>query len=565
MLPPNGLGTAVNMIDKENYLDLVAGKFKKTSSADLSKLFERVAGFDRLVVHFHGGLVSRASATAKAEQLLGVYSPTKSYPIFFIWNSDLWTTLTANLKEIAAERIFKRLVLRVVQLALGKLNESADARGGRLELDPLIAIPKDLEGIEAYATAREPKKPPATELTKAQQAQVDAELGADPVLKQESLAIAANLRPPEAGARGKRVKPRKTRIAAPVLKEIAAEESPPGSRDAATIITVIRYAGKILTAVLRRFARARDHGLYTTTVEEILRTLYFDAPAFVVWKTMKKDTADAFGADAKLFGGTAFLRGLEKWWKPGRRVTLVGHSTGAVYIGHLLDKAEELELQPGMKFDVVFLAPACTFDFMAKRLPVFEKRVANVRMFALTDQNERSYWEVPVLYRGSLLYLVSGLCEDEVDIPILGMQRYHDTKGPVRAEERQAGRGVSEGSLRLVDRERRAGVRERRRESRRVRRRSHDTTEPRAHPRGRLLTYGRRRQEGPRAHRRNQQLRFCRVAQGSQRRRRRRKGFQTLADRQSGSAEKAHQGDDLRQEGHDAETSRHRGRGREDL
>jgi hypothetical protein len=421
------------MIDKKYHLDLVAGKFKGTTSADLAKLFKAAAGSNQLVVHFHGGLVSRASATTMANQMFDVYSPTKAYPIFFFWNSDLRTTLTANLDEIASEPVFKRLVLRVVQLALGKLRESIGARGGKLELDPLIGIPKDLAGIEAYATALEPKNPDVGELTKEQQAQVDKELESDPVLKQESLAIAANLRPLDEGTRGAVVQPRKTRIAAPVLKEIAAEESPAGSRDLATVLTVIRYAGKVLLAVLRRYRGGRDHGLYTTTVEEILRALYFDAPAFIVWKTMKKDTADAFGADAGVFGGTAFLEALGKWWKPGRKVTLVGHSTGAIYIGHLLDQAEALP--PELAFDVVLLAPACTFDFMAQRLPVFRKRVANLRMFALTDECERGYWEVPVLYRGSLLYLVSGLCEDEVDKPILGMQRYFDTLGPYANEQ----------------------------------------------------------------------------------------------------------------------------------
>ena len=92
-------------------------------------------------------------------------------------------------------------MLRVVQLALGKLNESPGARGGKLELDPLIAIPKDLKGIEAYATAREPKKPAATESPGP--AGAGRMRSSRPIrsLKQESLAIAANLRPPEAGAR----------------------------------------------------------------------------------------------------------------------------------------------------------------------------------------------------------------------------------------------------------------------------------------------------------------------------------------------------------------------------
>ena len=80
-------------------------------------------------------------------------------------------------------------------------------------------------------------------------------------------------------------------MATPVKKEIAAEDIPPDTRDLATILTVVRYAARIVLSVVKRYKYKRDHGLYTTAVEEILRTLYFEAPAFTVWKTMKKHTA----------------------------------------------------------------------------------------------------------------------------------------------------------------------------------------------------------------------------------------------------------------------------------
>lgn len=422
------------MIDKTNSIDLVDGRFKGTTAADLAALFAGAASSDLLVAHFHGGLVSRGSAHTTAEGLLSsVYAPSKAASVFFVWNSDLWTTLSANLDEIAKEPIFKRLVLRVVQLALGKLRQGEDGRAaGTLDIDPLIAIKnKDsLEGIEQYARENEPVKPEPGELTNDERKQIDKELDSDPVIKDESLAIAAAVVPPAPGSRGATLAPRQTLMAKKVKDEIAAEDQPADARDLATIVTVLRYAAEIVYAVVKRYRDKRDHGLYTTTVEEVLRMLYFDAPAFTVWKTMKNDTADAFGKDPALFGGTSFLGEVAKWWKPGRRIALVGHSTGAIYIGYLLAKANELGLPKDLKFDVVFLAPACTFDFMADNLAAFQDRAANFRMFAMTDDNERSYWEVPVVYRGSLLYLVSGLCEDEVDKPIVGMQRYHDAQGP---------------------------------------------------------------------------------------------------------------------------------------
>jgi hypothetical protein len=62
---------------------------------------------------------------------------------------------------------------------------------------------------------------------------------------------------------------------------------------------------------------------------------------------------------------------------------------------------------------------------MSERLPVLSRRVGGFRMFGLKDELERGYWEVPLLYPASLLYMVSGLFEEtEVDMPIVGMQRY---------------------------------------------------------------------------------------------------------------------------------------------
>ena len=176
---------------------------------------------------------------------------------------------------------------------------------------------------------------------------------------------------------------------------------------------------------MKRYTQGRQHGLYSTVVEEVLRTLYLDNVGVLAWEMMKKDTGDAFENDVTQYGGTAFVAELKRFWSPGQRVTLVGHSTGAIYIGELLEHADRV-LPEEAKFDVIFLAPACTFSFINERLPLFERRVDNIRVFALQDDIERDYWEVPFFYKGSLLYMVSGLFEaDEVDMPLVGMQRYY--------------------------------------------------------------------------------------------------------------------------------------------
>src|SRR6185436_19507803 len=102
-----------------------------------------------------------------------------------------------------------------------------------------------------------------------------------------------------------------------------------------------------------------------------------------------------------------------------------------VYIGNLL-KASDGALSDDIEFEVVFLAPACSFEFMHSCLPFFRRRVGNrIRSFGLKDAREHGYYEVPVLYEGSLLYMVSGLFEmTEVDKEIVGMERFYRVERP---------------------------------------------------------------------------------------------------------------------------------------
>jgi hypothetical protein len=432
------------MLSSDHYIDLAAGKFNKTSPGDLARLFakiEQTTAKDHLVIHFHGGLVSRASAEETAEGLLPCYTAAVAYPIFFFWRSDLWTTLSKNLGEIAHEPVFQHLVKRIVQLALSKLKDHTGARsGGTLPLVSEGTLPDDPTSLAEYVALREPDntKLAGVDLSEMQVEQAQIELETDEVLQEESRAISKSAAPDavdsDGTARagiGRAVEPRATLMSAHVQKELAGEGVVDGERvGLLTAVTLAKHGIVILSRVIKRYAGKRDHGLYTTVVEEILRELYLDSIGALAWVLMKNDTRDAFGADAQIFGGTAFLKELKKWSRQGRRITLVGHSTGAIYIGNFLEQADAL-LDPGVKFDVVFLAPACSFEFMNAKLPFFEKRVDRLRLFGLQDARERGYWEVPVLYPASLLYLVSGLFEEPtIDMPLVGMQRYFSNAEP---------------------------------------------------------------------------------------------------------------------------------------
>ncbi len=120
-------------------------------------------------------------------------------------------------------------------------------------------------------------------------------------------------------------------------------------------------------------------------------------------------------------------------------ITLVGHSTGAVFINNLLGHVERMRSDPDgplpadFRFHAVaFLAPACTFtDFS----PVVEGRRdlwCQFRMFTMTDDAERKDGLLPVVYPRSLLYFVSGLLEtgpdgkSEPGKPLVGLARCFD-------------------------------------------------------------------------------------------------------------------------------------------
>jgi hypothetical protein len=141
---------------------------------------------------------------------------------------------------------------------------------------------------------------------------------------------------------------------------------------------------------------------------------------------MKADIDLAF-APAPRAGGTVFLEKLKKAWTelPNLRVTLIGHSAGAIYVQRFIE-ALDASFGPQQAVEVITLAAAISFERMVQGLSALQRRLSAVRVFGLSDRREGGYWEVPFIYNKSLLYIVSSLCEGdpEADKPLLGMRRY---------------------------------------------------------------------------------------------------------------------------------------------
>ena len=187
----------------------------------------------------------------------------------------------------------------------------------------------------------------------------------------------------------------------------------------------------VLKRVLDRFAQRRDHGVFPTIVEEILREFFIGTVGKEVWDGIKKEAADTFDTSSATCTGTAFLRGLKAYCEnnPNAHITLVGHSAGGTYICEFLQHAHEF-LPSNVTFDVIMLAPANSYKLFSDTLKTYQSSIQAVRIFAMSDDLEQKDALIPGVYPLSLLYLVSGILEDEADTPILGMQRYFTDKAP---------------------------------------------------------------------------------------------------------------------------------------
>ena len=79
------------------------------------------------------------------------------------------------------------------------------------------------------------------------------------------------------------------------------------------------------------------------------------------------------------------------------------------------------------------MAPACRVDLCNKEIVLNPSRFKQFRMFTMKDEFETQDKLVPFLYPYSLLYLVSGILEDEgndCDAYILGLERHINGKVP---------------------------------------------------------------------------------------------------------------------------------------
>lgn len=434
------------------------GNGTDTSPADIDAIIAalRDDGQGHLLLHFHGGLVNKAAGQGIAERLTPRFSQA-SYPVFSVWESGFVEAIRNNLRELPQEDVFKNLVRKVLEYALGRLGGS----NGERSIAPGAVDPERVRAtVDSYWEAPDAARVPYRDFepivaapAAVNEEEIEADLEEDRPLKDALATLPGLSTEGRSALNAAEAAERDSAFNRAVAGQLADAE---GARGIITWYKVARLVARILRGVLRRYAKGRDHGLYATVVEEVLRGVHLGGSGLnewgkaLQWNRMKQDTLDAFGDDPDLHAGTALLtrlRDAHAGGMPLTRITLVGHSTGAVYIANWLDRAADL-LPDSVAFDVIFLAPAITYDRFAGVLERHGDRIANFRMFCMRDEHERrdqvigddtgldggQDWK-RFAYPSSLLYLVSGVLEsrldddgepvDEPDMPLLGMERFY--------------------------------------------------------------------------------------------------------------------------------------------
>lgn len=143
-----------------------------------------------------------------------------------------------------------------------------------------------------------------------------------------------------------------------------------------------------------------------------------------IWSEMKENAA--FGFDSGR-GGDLLITALNKLadtWGDALELHLVGHSAGAILLGHLLS-ALAARGSAALVRSVHLYAPACTVAFANRHYATQPAVMKRLHLDLLSDRVERAD-QVGMVYSKSLLYFVSNALEVDLRTPLLGMANAFD-------------------------------------------------------------------------------------------------------------------------------------------
>lgn len=405
----------------------------QTLPEDIDKMF---SAFEekkqkKFAIYFHGGLVNETEGLTGARKIAPELLKSGCAPICFVWETGLIETISTNVSKLGQTSFFQDLLKYLLKKLIGKIGiEEALGRGqGSMVTDDFI-----LSELEK----REPFKELNHTLQTAQ-ARGDGDL--DALAYKDMIGQLENDLLQEIQLDYERNNFFKVdNLPLSINNEDGAE----GSRSIFRAGTIIIHIAKIAYKVIKRFINSTDHGLYPTIIEEILRKFYLAEVGAWVWKGMKDKSSEMWGNNVgrtghQQYGGRYFLDRLYQYLEkfPDTEINLVGHSAGSIAICNLFLQTRS---KPIFFNHILFMAPACRTQLFKSAMMVSQKRFKDLRVFTMTDENECNDVLVPYFYTRSLLYLISGVLEEEGkadDANILGLERHISFSSPHDTDEHQ--------------------------------------------------------------------------------------------------------------------------------
>ncbi|WP_205622820.1 alpha/beta hydrolase [Flavobacterium enshiense] len=410
----------------------------QTSYTDVDAMFETIrAGNKRhIALFFHGGLVGECSGMAAAERFYHFYNGVNDvYPVSFIWETGFVSSLIEYVKDAVGDSYFQSIFGDAASRILSKL------------------------GIKVPGITEDEGKPHISFIKTNDFFYIESQ--------QKILEI-------ETAAAGY-----KHLSLEEIEKELLSETNPFEqkafhlyemnknalvSNEGFLGINNVIWAGiKVAARCIYRFARKRDHGIKGTVLEETYRQIKVgnfvsvEKTAIGIWDQMKQQAASMWKSnDHKKgddqFAGRYFWDKLSEYTKEVQKqggnvvIELVAHSAGAIAICELFDMLKKNNnLYGHITFNnVLFMAPAVKCDLFYETVMPMKNRYNRFRMFTMHMDFERKdilidekylHWVYPL----SLLYLVSGLCEDgdkwfdedvKGDTCLLGLDQHICGKSP---------------------------------------------------------------------------------------------------------------------------------------
>ncbi len=404
----------------------------QTLPEHIDKIFERFDNdkVDEISIYFHGGLVNEKSGTETAFKMAKHFLDAGQIPICFVWETGLMETISTNIGKITDTKLFNKLIKVLVKKLSEKLGfDLLEGRGTgnlltdeEIELELSKPVPFESYSNEQLATSgrgvQAIDRLPDNENILLQSLELEFRYLIEPDFEFVRLISETRL----------------------TIDNGQQEQS----RGIISSMAFIKHVAVIAFKVIKRFIKKRDHGFYPTIIEEVLRKLHIAELGSWVWSNMKVKSSDMWNDNQDLsglnrFAGRYFLEKLIDYGKEHNdvKVNLIGHSAGAIAICNLLNATASIDKE-FVYSKIVFMAPACRVDLFHKEVVLNKAMFQEFRMYTMYDEFEIKDNLVPYFYTRSLLYLVSGILEDEgkeYDSYILGLERHIDGQSPYNSSQ----------------------------------------------------------------------------------------------------------------------------------